>query len=131
MKKLNDISICVNFDGTIVEYDYPRIGEPVPGAIESLKRLQDYGANIILFTMRSGTQLLQSINYLKVNGINLYGININPSQTEWTQSPKAYGDYHIDDSSLGTPLIYKKGKRPYVNWKEVMIELETRINKES
>lgn len=130
MEKFNDISICVNFDGTIVEYDYPRIGEPVPGAIESLKRLQDYGTNIILFTMRSGTQLLQSINYLKVNGINLYGININPSQTEWTQSPKSYGDYYIDDSALGTPLIYKNGKKPYVNWKEVMIELETRINKE-
>ena len=45
--------IAVDFDGTIVEHEFPDIGPPVPGAIESLKRFQDAGVKIILWTTRS------------------------------------------------------------------------------
>ena len=32
--------IAVDFDGTIVEHEYPRIGAEIPFAIDTLKRLQ-------------------------------------------------------------------------------------------
>ena len=32
--------IAVDFDGTIVEHDYPRIGKEIPFAIETLKKIQ-------------------------------------------------------------------------------------------
>ena len=32
--------IAVDFDGTIVEHRYPRIGEEIPFAIDTLKLLQ-------------------------------------------------------------------------------------------
>jgi len=32
--------IAVDFDGTIVTHEYPKIGREIPFAIDSLKRLQ-------------------------------------------------------------------------------------------
>ena len=122
--------ICVDFDGTIVDHRFPAIGNPVPGAIEWMKRLQKYGAKIILFTMRSdsrpfGTTLADARKYMQENGIELYGVNENPTQSDWTTSPKVHADIYVDDCAFGCPLIYPKGfNRPCVNWKEVGPELE-------
>lgn len=122
--------ICVDFDGTVVDHRYPEIGEPVPGAIKWLLRLQSSGARLILFTMRSdglntGNLLTDAVQYLHKNGIRLYGINTNPDQKEWTSSPKAYGHVYIDDLAFGCPLIHPKGfARPCVDWKKVGPQLE-------
>ena len=45
--------IGIDFDGTIVEHEYPLIGNPVPGALETMKDLIASGHKIILWTMRS------------------------------------------------------------------------------
>lgn len=112
--------ICVDFDGTVVTHEYPRIGEPIPGALETLKKLQAAGHKLILLTMRSRDTLKDAVNYLEKNGIELYGINENPSQLSWTTSRKVYGHLYIDDAALGCPLMYSMGGgRPYVNWKKV------------
>lgn len=108
--------ICVDFDGTIVEHEYPRIGAPVPLALQTLKELQEAGHNLILFTMRSRIYLDEAVEYLRNNGIELYGINRNPDQDDWTDSPKAYGQMYIDDAAVGCPLIFRTGERPYVDW---------------
>ena len=34
------MTIAVDFDGTIVTHEYPKIGKPIPFAIDALKRLQ-------------------------------------------------------------------------------------------
>jgi hypothetical protein len=117
--------ICVDFDGTIVDHKYPEIGEPVPHALKWLKRFNQQGANLILFTMRSdgqkhGPVLTNALQYLKKNGIKLYAVNENPSQSSWTNSPKAYGNVYIDDSAVGCPLIHPKGfNKPCVDWEKV------------
>ena len=49
--------ICIDFDGTIVDHCFPEIGTEAPKAILWLKRLQDQGAKLILFTMRSDTSV--------------------------------------------------------------------------
>lgn len=117
--------ICVDFDGTIVDHEFPKLGKPVPNAIEWLKRFNSLGANIILFTMRSdskkyGPVLSDAVKYLEKNGIELYAVNENPTQKSWTKSPKAYGNFYIDDSAVGCPLIHPTGfKRPCVDWEKV------------
>jgi hypothetical protein len=122
--------ICVDFDGTVVDHRYPDIGEPVPEAVVWLKRLQDHGAKLILFTMRSnrpdGVNLLRdAVQYLEENGIRLFGVNRNPDQDVWTTSPKAYGEVYVDDSAFGCPLIQPKGfARPCVDWRKVGPQLE-------
>lgn len=141
--------ILIDFDGTCVTHDFPKIGKEI-GAAKVLKELTDKGHQLILFTMRSdivnptgednelhlvsGNYLTEAVNWFKQHDIPLYGIQTNPTQHTWTTSPKAYGHLIIDDSALGVPLIvhhfeeedYENkenslpySKRPYVDWEEV------------
>ena len=56
-------------------------------------------------------------------GINLFGINENPTQYSWTNSRKVYGHIYIDDAGYGCPLIYPlNGDRPYVDWKNINLD---------
>lgn len=119
--------ICIDFDGTICEYKYPEIGEAVDGAIEVIKELQDAGHKIILHTMRSGIRLDQAVEFCEENGITLYGINENKSQKHWTESPKIYGNFYIDDASICCPLVTPEKGKPYVDWekvREMLVEKE-------
>ena len=122
--------ICVDFDGTIVDHNFPDIGKPVPNAIKWLKRLNQYGAKLILYTMRSDSSLFKTAlsdarKYLQEAGVELYAVNENPTQGDWTTSPKVYGNVYVDDSAIGCPLIHPKGfTRPCVDWDEVGPELE-------
>ena len=108
--------IAVDFDGTIVRHAYPEIGETVPLAIEGLQMFQEKGWKIILYTMRGGEYLQQAVELVESHGINLYGVNTNPTQSSWTESPKCYAPLYIDDAALGCPLIYPAGERPFVDW---------------
>lgn len=128
--------ICVDFDGTCVTHEFPRIGKDI-GAQEVLKKLVKNGHQLILFTMRSnrlkknkitdpsisnvtGPFLQQAIDWFSNNNIPLYGIQTNPTQINWTTSPKAYGELYIDDAALGCPLIHPlDGSKPYVNWNQI------------
>jgi len=122
--------ICVDFDGTIVTHDYPNIGKPVPDALRVLQELRRADHKIILFTMRSGKNLKEAERYLQNNGVQIYGVNRNPTQRSWTQSPKAYGHLYIDDAALGIPLIEDEefSERPFVNWSEVRKLLKRKGN---
>lgn len=118
--------IAVDFDGTIVKHDFPRIGEEVPRAIASLKLLVAEGNSLILWTMRSGEFLEEAVSYLRDAGVELWGVNGNPGQHSWSESPKAYANHYIDDAAIGCPLIVEEGtRRPYVDWVEVMRHLYT------
>lgn len=113
--------IAVDFDGTIVTHMYPAIGNEVPNAIRVLTRLQEQGTLLILWTMRSGIQLQEAVDYCASKGITFWGINRNPTQHEWTDSPKAYALIYIDDAAAGCPLLADKSgsERPMVNWREI------------
>ena len=43
--------IAVDFDGTIVEHRYPAIGNEIPFAIETLKRLSEERHRLILWSV--------------------------------------------------------------------------------
>ena len=133
VQKKNGIIIALDFDGTCVPHGYPEVGKDI-GAVPILKRLVDNGHQLILWTMRcdSGVEsgkftsgLTDAIKWFEDNDIPLYGIQRNPTQNTWTQSPKCYAQLYIDDAALGCPLIYdpKISDRPFVNWNEVEYEL--------
>jgi trehalose-6-phosphatase len=107
---------AVDFDGTVVTHDYPKIGQPLLLAIPTLIELSLKGHQIILWTMRSNKELEEAVSYLKDNGVPLHGVNENPNQKSWTQSSKAYAHMYIDDAALGCPLIKNEGERPFVDW---------------
>ena len=117
--------IAVDFDGTCVEHEYPEVGMDVEGAVDVLKALRANGHRIILFTMRSGSKLDAATRWFKERKIELWGINENPEQKEWTSSPKVFADLYIDDSAVGCPIMFVDGaRRPMVNWAKVRTQLE-------
>ena len=124
------LTIAIDFDGTIVKHRYPELGEDIPNALEVIKKLQDKGHKIILYTMRSDKEdmetLTDAVVYLKERNIKLYGINQNKSQKHWTDSSKVYANYYIDDAAIGCPLIWEEEEdKPYVNWvkiEEILIQ---------
>ena len=114
---------AIDFDGTVVQHQFPKVGPSVPGALAGLRELVEGGHEIILYTMRSGDSLQDAVDYIRLRGIPLKGVNHNPEQSQWTDSPKAFAHRYIDDSAVGCPLIYPATGRPYVNWKWIMHEV--------
>lgn len=110
--------VCVDFDGTCVMHEYPKIGADVPHAVDVLKRLNENQVRLILWTIRSGEFLQDAVNWFVEREIALWAVNKNPQQRFWSQSPKAYAPVYIDDAALGCPLIYLPDQtaRPYANW---------------
>ena len=120
--------IAIDFDGTCVTHEYPKVGRDI-GAAPILKKLVGNGHKLILFTMRSSMRgispvtqkeedggLSDAIGWFKKNDIELWAIQTNPEQAAWTESPKCYAQLYIDDAALGAPLIYKGKGRPYMDW---------------
>lgn len=117
--------IAVDFDGTVVTHEYPRIGADA-GAVPVLKELAANGCRLILYTMRHGVLLEQAVAWYRNQDIPLYAVNENPSQRKWTASPKVYADLYIDDSNLGVPLRFAEGcSRPVVDWQRIREQLVT------
>lgn len=117
--------IAVDFDGTCVEHDYPAIGIDVEGAADTLRALTARGHRLILYSMRSGDKLAKAERWFKERNIELWGVNNNPEQKEWTESPKVFAHIYIDDAGLGCPIMFIDGvRRPVVNWAKVRAQLE-------
>ena len=116
---LSKLIIAVDFDGTVVTHEYPKVGRFI-GAESVLSDLVTQGAKLILWTMRSGEQLEDAVRWFEERKIPLYGVNKNPTQHTWTSSNKCYAHLFIDDASLGIPLCEGlRGERPYVDWDKV------------
>jgi hypothetical protein len=106
--------IAVDFDGTCVTHEFPNVGRDI-GAAPVLRELVAAKHDIILWTMRSGKHLQEAVAWFHKNNIPLFGINENPTQKTWSQSPKAYAQLYIDDAALGAPLA-SNGEREFVDW---------------
>jgi hypothetical protein len=116
--------IGVDADGTLFTHEYPSIGKDI-GATSVLLELLEAGHKLILYTMRSGKELDDAVEWCTCKGIPLYGVNSNPTQHKWTSSPKVYCNCYIDDAGLGIPLIRSNNERPYVDWikvRELLVE---------
>jgi hydroxymethylpyrimidine pyrophosphatase-like HAD family hydrolase len=98
--------IAVDFDGTIVEDEYPDIGKPRIFAFETLKKLQENGHRLILWTYRSGIRLNEAVAFCKKNGIEFYAVNksFEEEQFDYSKSRKIYADLFIDDRNIGGVL---------------------------
>ena len=102
-QKFLNLKIAVDFDGTIVEHKYPEIGKEVIFAIDTLKKLQELGCQIILWTYRSGNELEEAVEYCRSNGLEFYAVNKNYPEEVFDESisRKVNADIFIDDKNLG------------------------------
>ena len=96
------LTIAVDFDGTLVENRYPEIGKPILFAFETLKRLQQEGHQLILWTYRSGVKLEEAVEFCKHKGIEFYAVNRSYPEEEYEDgiSRKILADLFIDDRNI-------------------------------
>jgi hypothetical protein len=98
------MTIAVDFDGTIVEHDYPKIGKPIPFAFEVLRKLhREEHHKLILWTMREGRLLQEAVDYCAKNGVYFYAHNKNYPEEEFQDGDprKIAADIYIDDRNIG------------------------------
>ncbi|MDB4144211.1 hydrolase [Flavobacteriaceae bacterium] len=97
------LTLAIDFDGTIVEDAYPKIGKPNPFAFETLKKLQQDGHRLILWTYRYGKTLQDAVEFCKKNGLEFYAINCSFPNEEYDskKSRKINADLFIDDRNIG------------------------------
>lgn len=94
--------IAVDFDGTVVEHDYPKIGAPIPFAIETLKQLKKDGHVLLMWTVRDGNLLQEAIDYCAKKGLVFHAENKNHPEEDVATAPrKLNADLFIDDRNVG------------------------------
>ena len=99
------MTIAVDFDGTIVTHEYPRIGRERTFAIDTLKQLIADGHQLILWTVREGQLLDDAVNWCRERGVEFYAINRDYPEEERENnnnfSRKLKVDLWIDDRNVG------------------------------
>lgn len=95
--------IAIDFDGTIVEDAYPKIGKPLLFAFETLQKLQNEGHRLILWTYRSGKKLDEAVAFCEENKVHFYAVNKSFPEEEFdgSFSRKIHADVFIDDRNVG------------------------------
>ena len=97
--------IAVDFDGTIVEHEYPKIGKEKIFATETLRQLINDGHRLILWTVREGELLDEAVEWCRQRGVEFYTVikdypEENISKNEQF-SRKIKADVWIDDLNVG------------------------------
>lgn len=102
--------LAIDFDGTIVEHEYPKIGKTKLFAFETLKELQNQGHKLILWSYRAGNKLDEAVDFCSKNGLIFYAVNANhPGEIlDENTSRKIYADFYIDDRNIGGFLGWSK-----------------------
>ena len=95
--------IAVDFDGTIVEHRFPKVGRELPFATLTLKKLQERGHRLILWTYRHGKLLEEALQFCESKGVQFYAVNKNYPEEKYDDSfsRKIKADIYIDDRNLG------------------------------
>ena len=106
----DSLIIAVDFDGTIVDHEYPKIGKEKLFAFATLKRLNEQGHKLILWTYRAGPLLDEAVNYCRDNGVEFYAVNESfpGEKLDDKTSRKINADLFIDDRNVGGFLGWDK-----------------------
>lgn len=129
------MKIAVDFDGTIVQHAYPKIGKEISFAIETLKLLQREHHQIILWTVREGILLDEAVAYCKERGLDFYAVNAsspNEDVKNDNYSRKIKADLFIDDKNIGGLLDWGVVYRlihDRLSLEEVLFENEVKAKK--
>jgi len=93
--------IACDFDGSIVNHEYPKIGKLKPNAKEVINKLYDKGHKIIIWTCRyTEVDLSEMKNFLVKKKIKFHEINKNIQGLNFNPVPKIYANIYIDDRNI-------------------------------
>ena len=106
---MKQLVIAVDFDGTLCEYAFPKIGEQKQHhkeLLELLVTMRKNGHKLILWTCRGDNKeypcLSEAVDWCRKQGLEFDAINENIKGTKKLSgtSPKVLADYYLDDRSL-------------------------------
>lgn len=95
--------IAVDFDGTLCENKWPEIGEPNNELIAYLKKRQEAGDKLILWTCRVGEVRDAAVAWSAEQGLIFDAVNENPPEVlEWMggDTRKIFANEYIDDRNF-------------------------------
>lgn len=98
--------IAVDFDGTLCENKWPEIGEPNNELIAYLKKRQEAGDKLVLWTCRVGKILDNAVAWSAEQGIIFDAVNENlPEMVAFfgTDTKKIFANEYIDDRNAWLP----------------------------
>lgn len=95
--------LAIDFDGTICRSTFPVIDGMQPNAKDVINKLHSEGHYIIIWTCRTGVNLLNAINWLLDNDIKFHRVNDhNPENMAkyGDGGNKVYAHCYIDDKNV-------------------------------
>lgn len=105
------VIFATDFDGTIVENAYPKIGRKIVGAIPTLKQMRSEGICVILYTCRQGEALEDALLWCDEHGLEFDAVNLDCGETlvSWEgqydgENYKPFADRYLDDRNIGTVI---------------------------
>jgi hypothetical protein len=100
---MTKLVLGIDFDGTIVEEGFPKIGKIKPNTVELMKKAYELGHLVIVWTARSGEYEQDAVNFLNENNIPYHYINCNPEDPfaiKGEQGRKIFCHYYLDDRAV-------------------------------
>lgn len=103
--------IAVDFDGTIVDHEFPDIGEPIGRSLDVLIKARQMGHILILWSCRvpmaemedgmpHSASLEGAVEWCKDRGLEFDAVNENFEPGLKFAKPKILADWYIDDRAL-------------------------------
>lgn len=109
---------AVDFDGTLCESVFPRIGSPNLELINHLIKRRKQGNKIILWTCRVGERLQEAVKWCRGYGLEFDAVNENlPELIELfgNDCRKVSADVYIDDKAVNKSKYHIPFQGPTVN----------------
>jgi hydroxymethylpyrimidine pyrophosphatase-like HAD family hydrolase len=92
--------IAIDFDGTIAYDSFPEVGGFKPHAVRVMKKIKEYGGQIIIWTCRTGEDAEEVKRRLKAADVEYDTFNENLPESKERfpdDSRKVFADVYIDD----------------------------------
>lgn len=96
--------IAIDFDGTLVEDAFPKIGEAYDDMVDVVRRLGHTDHELILWTSRVDERRAEAVKWCVDHGLKFTSVNANsPRNLEayGTDPRKVFANVYIDDRALG------------------------------
>lgn len=94
---------AVDFDGTLCNNLYPKIGTAKQEVIDKLIKLKEENHNLILWTCRTGEELEDAVDWCIEKGLEFDAVNENIDEVKEDydeDSRKVVATYYLDDKAL-------------------------------
>lgn len=95
--------IAIDFDGTIVDHEFPKIGKLKEHAKEAINKIA-MNNYVCIWTCRGGDYAIEAYNFLNTNNIIFSYFNQSPADKFNPGCRKIIADCYIDDRNFNSKI---------------------------